>query len=727
MESDKRNGRDEHLDETTLTRLADGSLRRRAAARARAHLRSCAACRREVQVLRAISAAIRAIPAPRPPEGLFDEIFPEPPEAAASVPVPVPSGRVAAFPRHVVLVAAAGLAVVVAVVALLTVRPDRLMAGASTLRFAWETPETLALEYQTSSALAAEPSLRARMRYWVPDPNRFAQNEPGFSIVELSREEPGLFSGTVGVPPGTAYAVAAIEDMDGDHIDTDFGRFWEYLDTDAEGRPTLQARRYQFLATSELSRPRAAEVARAGAAQFPTQPEFWVWQMVFAGEAVPPQSQDAVVREHAERFAVLDHAAREGQPGPIELDALQRFAALLGEPDLASYWSDQLVRRYPRHGAAALALQQSIAQSSETDRRTLEALEVLWDTTGAPTIAQVGLRLSIGIADPVLTGKWLERHGRSSVFRDLSYDAEIARDMMVVPSLRSVAEAWIVGRLTDSRDELGGERRLDQSRRNFRAETGQRRALLNLYLADLYLDRGEAEEALDAAEWSVEQTWSPEVFVRAAEIHRAAGSDLRATELLALSLVDPVASTGSSPSADTSGLLTGPSEAQLAAARRTMYERLTPSLLDEHVSLNAGLRSVTDEETELHAVVGGRFGLVVQALRPDFVHDDALALLDANSEALRAAGVRTLLIAQRPSPAGPERAGHDRRFLRDFRYEAWDSLRAWRELQYFVLDPRGRLRYRGEDLETALRISFVLSTREVASPKTETNGKEAET
>ena len=79
MESDKRARRDEHLDETILIRFAEGTLRGRAAARARVHLRSCAACRHEVQIIRSISAAIQAIPAPRPPEGLFDEIFPEPP------------------------------------------------------------------------------------------------------------------------------------------------------------------------------------------------------------------------------------------------------------------------------------------------------------------------------------------------------------------------------------------------------------------------------------------------------------------------------------------------------------------------------------------------------------------------------------------------------------------------------------------------------------------------
>ena len=394
MESDTRDVHDTHLDVTTLNRFADGVLPRRSAATVREHLRSCAVCCREVQIIRTLSAAIRAVPAPRPPDALFDELFLEAPKAAAVIPLALPRGRVAAFSRRLLLSAAAGLTLAVAAVVLLTVRPDRVMAGASTLSFEWEAPGALALEYQTPSPLAAEPALRARMRYWVPDSLRFAQTEPGYAVVELPREEPGLFSGAAALSPGTAYAVAAIEDVDGEHIDTDFGRFWEYLETDPDGRPTLQARRYQLLAAAEMGVVRAAAVAEVAASQFPQQPEFSVRQLLFAQGAVPPAAREAFLREHAARFAELDRAAREVDPGPVELDALHRYAALLGRTESASYWSDQLVRRYPRHDAAALVRQRSILSSPLTTQRKLEALDESWAIAGAPTTAQASLRLS---------------------------------------------------------------------------------------------------------------------------------------------------------------------------------------------------------------------------------------------------------------------------------------------------------------------------------------------
>ena len=713
MESDTHT---RHCDERTLNRYADGDLSQRSAAAVRRHLGSCSACRREVQLIRALSAALRAVPTPKPPDGLFEEMFPEEAEKTAIVNLAVAQPQPAAFSRRLALSAGACMLALIAAVLVLTLGPERAMAGSSTLRFDQEEPGALTLRYETVSLLAAEPSLRARLRYWVPDSLRFGQTEPGYSAVELSPEAPGVFSGAVALPPGAVYAVAVVEDLDGDYIDSDFGRFWEHLETDAVGRPTLQARRYQLLATSELSVARAAAVAEEAASQFPEQPEFWVRQLLFAQGAVPPASRDAFLREHEARFVELDRAAREGNPGPVELDALHRYATLLGRPDLASYWSSQLVSRYPRHGAAALVRLQSITRSSVPPRRQLEDLEATWATSGAPTIAQVGLRLSIELADPALTNEWLDRHSAGSALRDLGYDTDVAGDMLAAPALRPLAEAWIRDRLADSDDEVGPDRPLDQSGRNFRAEASQRRARLNLYLARLFIARGQLTEAVDAAERSVRQAWSPEIFLEAAEIHESAGSDLRAAELLALSRVDPVAPVRPHPRPDGLGTVPEPSEEQLAAARTALHERVTSGLLDEHVNLNARLRSATGEETTLREAVSGKLVLVVQASRSDFVPDDAVALLDENSEPLLAAGVRTLLVEQQSAPVTRERSSLDSRFHHDVGFQAWDSLRAWRDVQYFVLDPSGRLRYRGEDLEAALRISFVLTTREVASP-----------
>ena len=132
-------------------------------------------------------------------------------------------------------------------------------------------------------------------------------------------------------------------------------------------------------------------------------------------------------------------------------------------------------------------------------------------------------------------------------------------------------------------------------------------------------------------------------------------------------------------------------------------------------------------ESRVDEAAGGGLAIIVHAVRPDFVPDEALALLDVNSEQRRLTDVRLLLLAQQPSPAALQRTGVDSRFHHDVGYEAWEALGAWREIQYFVLDPSGSLLHRGTDLEAALRVSFVLSTRDVASPDVVLNRKDTNT
>lgn len=588
----------------------------------------------------------------------------------------------------------------------LTVGADRAMAGSSTLTLERAEGGAMALRYVTVSPLAAEASVRARIRYWTSDSLRFAQNEGGFTVVELSRSATGTFGGVVDLPPGTVYAAAAVEDLGGTHLDSDFGRFWEYLETDAEGRPTLEARRYQILAALESNIPRAALLAEEAASEFPGQPEFWLWLLSFERTGLP--ATDPPLSAHVARFSALNRAARDGNPGPVEIDALSRYARLLGRADVADYWWDQLRELYPRHDAAAQVNLQPILLSGASTDEKLEALEADWTGGGAPTTAQLGLRYSYEFADPRLTEKWLTRHEASSWGRNLSSDTEVARRLMDAPPLWTLAERWILDRLSLSYDWVGPARRLDQSRYDFDTETHYNRAHLYLYLARLRLGKGDLAGGVDALESSVEEAWNPEVFVRAAEIHRALGSDVRAAQLLSLARVDPVVPLEPYP-VDANWSM--PAEPEPAAARAAMQERIVAGLLDELVTLNVSLRTAAGDETTLEQAAGSGHGvtLVLYTLRSDLVSDETVSLVGLNSERLASAGVRTVFVTHQfdPSPEGPH--GIDSELYIDPDFQVWEALGAWRTLQYFVLDHGGRLRHRGEGLEAALRISLALA------------------
>ncbi len=698
-----------HIDYPTLSAFADGDLTPESRTAVSAHLRTCDRCRGEVQFIRTLGDGLRALPTPSAPRNLIGEIWPVDRE-----PTPTPELRTSGrepVQRGWVLALAAGLVGVVAAAIVLTFGAERMAAGASTLTLERATSGAMRLSYETISPLAAETRVRARIRYWIPDSLRFVQNEGGFRDIELSREAPGMFEGVADLPSGTVYAAATVEDLDGTYVESDFGRFWEYLETDAEGRPTLEARRYQILAALEFNAPRAAELAERATSEFPGQPEFWFWRLSFELTALPEASIETLRSTHAAQLGELDRVARNGNPGPVEIDALSRYASLLGRGELADYWQGELRTRYPRHGAAALVNLQETLVSAAPAEEKLNALEEDWADLDAPATAQVGLRYSYEFADPILTERWLDRYEASLAGRTLSSDTEVARNLMAVPALWPLAEGWILDRLSYSDDWVGRARRLDQSRRNFEVETHQNRANLYLHLARIRLGRGDSAGGIDALERSVDEIWDPHVFLRAAEIHRALGSDVRAAELISLAQADPVVPLAPYLSVEEDVARLWPMEAPQGEAQAAMRERILEGLLDEYVRLDVSLRTQAGDRTTLEQAAGSPRGvtLVVHAIRADLVPDEATSLLRLNAERLNSVGVRTVCVREQPDPSPVECPGTDSSFHHDPDHEVWMELRAWRELQYFVLDRGGRLRHRGEDLETALRISIALA------------------
>ena len=701
-----------HIDYSTLSAFADGDLDAAMSEAVSAHLRTCVKCRGEIQFIRSLGDGLRALQTPLAPPNAIDGIWPEEREATRILGLPLKQRQ--PVRRGPLLALAAGVVGLMAAALVLTFGANRAMAGSSSLTLERADRGAMTLRYETISPLAAESRVRARIRYWVPDSLGFSQNEGGFSEIELGREAPGRFGGVVDLPPGAVYAAATVEDLEGSHVDTDFGRFWEYLETDEAGRPTLESRRYQILAALEFNAPRAAVLARRASEEFPEQPLFWFWRLSFDLATLPPASIDTLLPAHAARLDLLARAARERDPGPVEIEALVRYARLLERADLADYWQTVLSARHPRHGAAAMIRIQDIVLSRTSTEEKLVALEDDWESVGAEATAQLGLRYSYELADPTLTERWLDRYETGSWGRGPSADAVVARNLMEVPSLWDLAERWIVDRLSDGRDWVGPARRLDESRYNFEAQTRRNRAHLYLDLSRIRLGNGDLAGGIDALERSVEETWDPRVFARAAEIHRSLGSEVRATQLISLARADPVAPLEPYLSAGGDAGPPGLTDTQRAAAQAAMRERVLAGLLDEYTSLDVPLRTETGAGTTLEQAVRAARAdpgvtLVLHTIQPDLVPAEALALLRLNSDRLDSAGVGTVLVSEQPDPSPSDNPGTEFRFHYDPDHKVWTELRAWRELQYFVLDGNGRLRHRGEDLETALRISLVLA------------------
>ncbi len=292
----------------------------------------------------------------KPPPELIDEIFAAQPGKTEVVALSVPPRRTlkslvgGALPSL-----AASVAALVAIVLALTLGAERAMAGSSILTLNKTRNGAMEIRYETVSPLAAAPSLRARIKYWVPDSLRLTQTAPGFSTIELSRSHSGRFQGVADLPPGTVYAVATVEDLDAERIDTNRGRFWEFIEKDELGRPTLQGRLHQMLAAKGIGSSRVVEVAERASSEFPDRPEFLAAQLLFTRMTAPFAGRDTVLDVLTERLDRLDAAARQRDPGPLGIHAPSLYAGLLERDDLATYWQDELTSSYPRHEYALQA------------------------------------------------------------------------------------------------------------------------------------------------------------------------------------------------------------------------------------------------------------------------------------------------------------------------------------------------------------------------------------
>lgn len=706
---------DDHLRLRTLNQIADRELDGESLAAAVSHLESCAACREEVEFIRSLSSGIRALYAEIPSARLLEDLPAELPDGAADRSRPRRRPPRARLVGRRWIAAAAGLVALFAAGLLLS--PDRAVAGASLLRFGETRAGALTLRYETIHPLAAESRLRARIRYWVPDSLRFAQTEPGFAEVELTREDEGLFEGAAELPPGTAYAMASVENDAGDRLDTNHGAFWGYLERDETGRPTLQARLYGLLATERFATFRAADVARIAASEFPDHPEFWAMLAFFEFGSVPPAQRDSLIQTHAARYDMLDAEAGSRDLGPEEMQALSLYARFLALPEREAYWRERLASEFPRHESAAQVRRSSIMRAAMSNLERIEALERDWELSPTPATAQLALALSYEFADPALTGKWLGRHAQGSVLRDFEHDVETARRLAAVPELRGLAEAWIHDRLDDASDWRGSERDLDESRRNFEASRRAGRARLHLALARLRFADGDLSEARAAVERALAGDWDPATFFEAARIHAALGEWDQAARLLAFARADPVAPIASPLPAAGAGLAVEPTEFQLQQARTAFRDRVRGTLLRETIDGSAPLGSPTGARTTLRRIAGEDLSLLVYTALPGAMPAEARDLLEAHADRLESAGGKMLFVTREPASADSENVS-----FQDVEHRVLPALGGFRVTQYFVLDAAGELRYRGNDMAAALRAAFALAgdsplDQEVEAPR----------
>jgi len=147
---------------------------------------------------------------------------------------------------------------------LLRFSPARPLAGA-----------TLQVEYRASALLAGPDRLVLRARFRTPRDDPYNRGMRQTTAGVLTRVDRELYRGSLRLPDSVVYAVFAVEDSGGRHVDSNGSRLWELLVHDTLGRPTFDAltqREHDLMGRNwELG----YETARRVAALYPERIESW--------------------------------------------------------------------------------------------------------------------------------------------------------------------------------------------------------------------------------------------------------------------------------------------------------------------------------------------------------------------------------------------------------------------------------------------------------------------
>lgn len=703
-----------------LERLADGECAPAEARRIRAHLAECPECRAELAWLRELGRALRDIPAPRPPEGTLEAALERREQGERRIlPVSDPAPR--RRPSRVALAVAGSLVALAAAAALVVLTGREAAAGASELRLppeALSAARPLTAEFRAASALAGETRLRLRGRY------RFAGDAPPRThlgrplAAELAREGPGRFRGPVRLPPGAVYAAFSLENLDGDDVDANGGRFWELLERDEVGQPTFRALQERMWAMSVIRWELALETAVEATTLYPDRIEGWFQRLFYEGLLEDREGRARLLAEHAERFAAFERqVAGASAPTVAELAALVRYARSLGDVEAIGRWTERLEAVAPAH---RLVVQERVGEIGRAHRDGpavgLERLEAVWERAGPAdeTLLQKGFEAALALGDARATLAWADRIDRYVP----RWSPGVALRLAERPTLRAEGMARLRRELRRLERAGPDDRPLDLGRAEHRAEAREESAPLLAALGRVLLAEGDSAAAGDTLALAAERTWDPALFRELAAVRAAAGDDEAAVRLRALAAADPLSEAG-----ERAALRLGPGPSigtevwrdRLAEARLELQRRARSRSVSRPVPEGVRVMDAAGEERPLLDLLGGRPTLLAYWMHVPTVARRDGARLSGLSGRLRDAGTRAVAVV------GRERSPELDAFARDDvtgvvvafddHAQAGASLELWGRTRYLVIDGSGRVRFRfrEHELDRALRHLLLLA------------------
>jgi len=705
-----------HPDYDTLSQHADRVLKPSEAMEINGHLVGCKECREEVDFMVDLRARLRGLGGPPPPEGLLDEILSLRDQGdRVNLDDDYEDPEVAGYRRARIRRTILGVMVaIVASVGFALIGARGVDAGASRLEFSNALVELpILFEYRTAGTLADEPKLVLRGEYFEST-SLGALGPPSTLRADLTRRSTGRFDGRVVLPPATLYARFAVEDPEGEVVETG-GGVWERLQVNEDGQPTLAA--LVVKAQLELIRRDVAAVSLTTDQLFklyPDKPQTWSlrWQVAKILSPLLAEEATGEFRDRLHRFAAsppTDHS-------PDELASLSRYAFELGELETWGHLLKQLQAGAPDHPEASLGrVRELMVRSGSNPAVLLETLEADWALRGAADAPAVPmfLQLSRAAKDPAAAVRWFDRW---TMIEPLTRGRAAAL-LATLP----VASSQLLHRLAESvawLEEGRAPRPLGVSKAEHDRSQNQLRQRLLKAIAAFRADAGEAESAYEALSAAAELGWDPELFAELADLASTLNHPEAARAYYMYALVDPIVddqrlaeirSALSSFQLDDVEFETL-RFAAVAAMHKTVLGDYGSARIDETVLVT----SPDGVAQDLYPVVRGQT-TIIQVWAPRAARSIKKVRSDVASCGLRPSGQvgRILLASDRYddtlfSDVDLEASCSIRWFV-DGDRQARNALQNRLNDEILVLDFSGAVRYRGEDLEMARRVAVLLA------------------
>jgi hypothetical protein len=732
-----------HPDAETLTQYAGRTLNGDERLATGRHLERCTTCRETVKVLRQLTDLGAESVASQSQSDILTRVINARAAGARALlptaePVPIRS-------RRLPVAAGVGVAAIIAVVYLFSIRNASAGSRTGTLRFEPAAPQPgqiVRVTYEPNATLARFDSVMLRARFRRPVDDDYNEG-PMQRRVGVMRRSGGQFTLKFRLPDSVVFAVFAVESPGGDVIDDNDQQLWELVTAVDAGKPLFDALVQKERDMMGRNWEGGLRTTRALAALYPDDPEAGSLVAVFERWVLGNHIADSLLPGHRRRFAALQAAfgERTELPAPI-IAGMAHYAIELDDSAASHSWISRLQTSFPNDPEVLFRKENRLANQYiktqrdssgfnkvvETQPAYFQELESVWQSA-EPThdrnlwlLAQNAVVNAMTARDTAHLRVWAGRYHRLRP-DVIGGAAWLGRELLQYPTLRDTAMGWL-------RD---GVRLLAEGPDAYRPLTATiadqqdiNRAAAQPILATLgsaLIQDGHLAAGLDTLRLAASYGWNPQVLRSVGQALIARGDTTAALQSYARVVADPGTPIALKDSIRSIVSRDGDANwgrlVQNAAQemRQSVLQRAAPRSLNGpfHVMTKSGatrnLADVVNNRVTVLMFWSPYCGFSLQPL-----HD-----LDLLNGRLASQGAQVVTIVDQPFSKDLEqtlrvqRAEHLSVFY-DFRSDAHRAFSSFGTPDYYVLDSSGRVMFAHSNIEELPRQVAALLPSDSSTP-----------